>query len=87
MTVELIATIQVFQGEKADVKPADATIGSKFNETDGIQWVRTTAGWEPDVNYLATIAQNTNAIVQGLSQAHRDSGKVLEAVKRITKRP
>lgn len=86
MTVELVATIQVYQGEKADIKPLDAPIGSKFNETDGLQWVRTEAGWEPDVNYLAAIALNTNGIVQGLSQAHRDNVKLVDAVKRITKR-
>lgn len=86
MSVELIGTIQVFQGEKADTKPAEAPIGSTFNETDGIQWVRTDAGWEPDENYLAIIAQNLGSIVQGLSQGHRDSVSLIAAVARITKR-
>ncbi len=86
MAVELIATIQVFQGEKADIKPADAPVGSRFHEKDGIEWVRHEDQWVPAPNYLETISQNTNAIVQGLSQVHRDSVKVLDAVKRITKR-
>ncbi len=86
MTVELIATIQVFQGLKEDAKPDDAPVGSRFHEIDGIEWVRHEDQWQAAPNYLKQIVLNTNAIVQGLSQAHRDSGKVLEAVKRITKR-
>ena len=86
MTVELIATIQVFQGLKDDSKPEDAPIGSRFQEIDGIEWVRHEGQWQPSPNYLEQIVQNTNAIVQGLSQAHRDSGKVENAIKRITKR-
>ncbi len=86
MVVELIATIQVFQGSKDDPKPADAPVGSTFNELDGIEWVKHEDQWVAAPNFLAIIAQNTSTIVQGLSQAHTDSGKILDAVKRITQR-
>ena len=86
MAVELIATIQVFQGSRDDVKPVDAPTGSTFKELDGIDWVKHEDQWVPAPNYLAVIAKNTDTIVQGLGQAHRDSGNVLDAVKRITKR-
>ena len=86
MTVELIATIQVFQGLKEDTKPEDAPIGSRFQELDGLEWIRHEGQWQVAPNYLEQIVLNTNAIVQGLSRAHTDSGKVLAAVKRITQR-
>ena len=86
MAVELIATIQVFQGSKDDVKPADAPVGSTFEELDGIDWVKHEGQWVATQNYLEQIVLNTNAIVQALTRAHNDSDAVLAAVKRITQR-
>lgn len=87
MTVELIATsVNRYTGTSQDRKPANAPIGSTFEERDGIIWICTAAGWEPDSNYLAIIAGNTNSIVQGLSQQHLDNLHILAQIKRITKR-
>ena len=86
MAVELIATIQVFQGAKDDAKP-DAPVGSRFLEIDGIEWVRHEGQWVPAPNYLAQIAENTGEISSQMGRQHADIGKLIDAVKRITKRP
>ena len=70
MAVELIATIQKWQGLEADVKPRDVPIGSTFLELDGRKrdYVYTLEGWE-----------RTDAAIQ--STAHERN--VLELLARI----
>ena len=50
MTVTLITTIQVFQGNTADVKPDVAPAGSIYTELDGDQreWTMDKFGWVLD---------------------------------------
>ena len=50
MGVQLITTIQVYQGDTADEKPDDAPVGSTFAETDGDRrdWTKDTHGWVLD---------------------------------------
>ena len=86
MAVELIATIQVFQGSKDDAKPADAPVGSTFEELDGIDWVKHEDQWVPAPNFLAIIARNTGDISRQMGRTHKDSRDVLAAVKRVTQR-
>ena len=86
MSVELIATIQVFQGSKDDTKPVDAPVGSTFQEIDGIDWLKHEDQWVPAPNYLAIIAANTGNISRQMGRQHQDIGKLIAAVKRITKR-
>ncbi len=86
MSVELIATIQVFQGSKDDAKPADAPVGSTFKELDGIDWVKHEDQWVPAPNYLAIIASMTTDISTQMGRQHRDFVDLTDAVKRITKR-
>ena len=86
MPAELIATIQVWQGSKADAKPPAAPAGSRFIEIDGIEWVKHETQWMPAPNYLAEIAANTNDISGQMGRQHEDIRKLIAAVKRITKR-
>ena len=86
MASELIATIQVWQGAKSDVKPLEAPAGSRFTELDGIEWVKHETQWMPAPNYLAEIAQNTNDISGQMARQHQDIAQLIDAVKRITKR-
>ena len=87
MSVELIATIQVFQGSKDDTKPVDAPVGSTFQEIDGIDWLKHEDQWVPAPNYLAIIAANTGEISRQMGHLQTDIGKQTDAIKRITRRP
>ncbi len=50
MAVQLITTIQVFQGRDDDDKPDDTPIGSTYRETNGErrEWTMETHGWTLD---------------------------------------
>ncbi len=66
MTVQLITTIQVFQGRDDDVKPDVAPLGSTYREINGSrrEWTMEAHGWFLDdpgpINVSVYEAQSLN---------------------------
>ncbi len=80
MAVELIATIQVFQGNTSDEKPFDAPIGSQFRELDGDKdtWSLTSAGWKVSTVNNVVRVERMGDLLDVLERVQQQMSKVNE---------